>query len=165
MNRTATIEHQPIARDGISQQLDYENQYVSFWLENQLLGIPVNAVQEVLNPQKIARTPLARSEVAGLLNLRGQVVTAVNLRKRMNLPPTEVPVEEHMNVVVRYAGESFSLLVDEVGDVINVSGQTMERVPSTLDAHWKAITSGVFRLEGRLFIIINVEALFSQPSN
>lgn len=162
MSQSATLDHKPIARDGISQQLDYENQYVSFWLERQLLGIPVNVVQEVLNPQKIARTPLARSEIAGLLNLRGQIVTAVNLRKRLNLPAADVPVEEQMNVVVRYGGESFSLLVDEVGDVINVSGQTMQRVPSTLDDHWKAITSGVFRLESRLFIIVNVEALFSQ---
>ncbi|MCH7989084.1 MAG: chemotaxis protein CheW, partial [Planctomycetes bacterium] len=73
----------------MDHQLDYQNQYVSFWVDNQLLGVPVNAVQEVLNPQTIARTPHARPEIAGLLNLRGQIVTAINLRKRMGLPDLE----------------------------------------------------------------------------
>ena len=103
--------------DGIAHQLDYENQYVSFWVDGQLLGVPVNAVQEVLNPQSIAATPKARPEIAGLLNLRGQIVTAVNLRKRMGLPDLE-DKQASMNVVVRHDEESYSLLVDEVGEVI-----------------------------------------------
>lgn len=165
MNRTATLEQTPIARSGISPPLEHESQYVSFWLENQHLGIPVNVVQEVLNPQKIARTPLARAEIAGLLNLRGQIVTAINLRKRLNLPDAEVPVEEQMNVVVRDKGESFSLLVDDVGDVIDVTGERMQRVPPTLDEHWQAVTSGVFRLDEGLFTIVDVEALLNQSDD
>ena len=143
--------------EGITHQLDYENQYVSFWIDEQLLGVPVNMVQEVLNPQVIARTPKSRPEIAGLLNLRGQVVTAVNLRRRMGLPDLEGD-RQSMNVVVRHGEESFSLLVDEVGDVINVSGETLEPVPHTSDAHWKSVTSGVFLLEKRLFVILNVDA-------
>ena len=81
-------------------------------------------------------------------------MTAVNLRKRLKLPDREE--HEDMNVVIRHKGESFSLLVDEVGDVINVSADSMEPVPHTLDAHWKSVTDGVFRLEDRLFIILNV---------
>ncbi len=136
------------------------NQYVSFWVADQFLGVPVNVVQEVLNPQTIARTPRAGCEVAGLLNLRGQIVTAVNLRTRLGLPPLEAD-RQSMNVVVRYCGESFSLLVDEVGDVINATGDTLEAVPTTLDAHWKAVTSGVFRLENRLFVILDINAVLN----
>jgi len=149
----------PIANgNGIDNQLDYENQYVSFWVDGQLLGVPVNAVQEVLNPQTIAPTPLARDEIAGLLNLRGQIVTAVDLRIRMGLPAQDSE-KESMNVVIRNGSESFSLLVDEVGDVINVSGDNMDSVPATLDQKWKSVTSGVFRLSDRLFIILDVEAI------
>jgi len=142
----------------MAHQLDYANQFVSFWVDNQLLGVPVNLVQEVLNPQVIAPTPKSRSEIAGLLNLRGQIVTAVNLRKRLGLPELAED-KESMNVVVHHAGESFSLLVDEVGDVINVAADLMESVPNTLDAHWKSVTRGVFRLEGRLFVILNVDSV------
>lgn len=157
MSRAATLEA-PSQRDGMSHQLDYENQYVSFRLGTQWLGVPVNVVQEVLNPQSIRRVPRAPSEVAGLLNLRGQIVTAVDLRQRLGLPEY---TEERgsMNVVVRHGQESFSLLVDDVGDVINVSGQKLEPVPNSLDAQWKAVTKGVFRLEKRLFVILNVPAV------
>ena len=158
MSRSATLEQGSSVRDGISSQLDYENQYVSFWVRNQLFGVPVNAVQEVLNPQTIARIPRARDEIAGLLNLRGQIVTAVDLRKRLGLPAFDGE-RGSMNVVVRHGQESFSLLVDDVGDVINVSGQRLEPVPGTLDSHWKSLTRGVFRLEKRLFIILNVSAI------
>lgn len=157
MSRAATAES-PAQRDGMSHQLDYENQYVSFRLERQWLGVPVNVVQEVLNPQTIRRVPRAPSEVAGLLNLRGQIVTAVDLRQRLGLPEYQ-DERGSMNVVVRHGQESFSLLVDDVGDVINVFGHKIEPVPSSLDAQWKAVTKGVFRLEKRLFVILNVPAV------
>lgn len=148
------------SRAGAARRHDHENQFVSFVVDGQLLGVPVSAVQEVLNPQKIAATPLARPEIAGLLNLRGQIVTAVNLRRRLGL--ADLPAgRESMNVVMRYHGESFSLLVDEVGDVINVSGQALEQPPRTLDARWKAYVAGVFRLEHRLFVILEVGALLT----
>lgn len=142
----------------VDRHLESTNQYVSFWIDGQLLGVPVNLVQEVLNPQKIARTPRARREIAGLLNLRGQIVTAVNLRERMGLSPLSED-RQSMNVVVRQGSESFSLLVDEVGDVIDIAGEPFEPVPHTLDARWKSVTLGVFRLERRLFIILNVPAI------
>lgn len=164
MNQAATLETNsatpvvPSSGDRKSTELEFADQYVSFWIGDQLLGVPVSSVQEVLNPQEIARTPKARSEIAGLLNLRGQIVTAVDLRKRMKLPPLEQG-RRSMNVVVRHKGESYSFLVDEVGEVINVSAEAMEGVPQTLDAHWKSVTTGVFRLENRLFVILNVKAI------
>lgn len=146
----------------VSRHLDYQNQYVSFWIDGQLLGVPVNVVQEVLNPQTISRTPLARREIAGLLNLRGQIVTAVNLRRRLGLP--DLPEDQRsINVVVQHRGESFSLLVDEVGDVINVASQELEPPPRTVSSQWKQLTAGVFRMERGLFVILDVSALLSLP--
>lgn len=152
---TSTMERPQYSSHGTAQ-----NQYVSFLIANQLLGVPVDIVQEVLNPQAIAKTPKARPEIAGLLNLRGQIVTAVDLRKRLGLPPND-PDKPSMNVVLRHKGESYSLLVDEVGDVINVSNEQFEPPPVTLDSHWKSLVSGVFRLEEKLFVVLNVGAVFT----
>ncbi|HVW00660.1 MAG TPA: chemotaxis protein CheW [Planctomycetaceae bacterium] len=144
----------------MGNQLDYHNQYVSFYVRDQLLGVPVNAVQEVLNPQSIARVPKAKPEIAGLLNLRGQIVTAIDLRKRLGLPELGEG-RQSINVVISHQGEPYSLLVDEVGDVINVSGDALQPSPQTLDAQWKRLVAGVFRLEKRLFVILNVATLLS----
>ena len=147
------------SNSGMETQLDYSSQYVSFWVDGQLLGMPVNMVQEVLSEQVISPTPLARAEITGLLNLRGQIVTAVSLRKRLGLPDLENA--SSMNVVTRLGEESFSLLVDEVGDVINVSGRSMEPVPRTLDPHWRSVTIGVFQLEEGLFVILDVGTILN----
>ena len=141
-----------------SHSSEFENQYVSFWIGDQLLGVPVKTVKEVLNPQHIATAPRARPEIAGLLNLRGQIVTAVNLRRRLGLPDLNSE-NKPLNVVVRHGGESFSLLVDDVGDVIDTSNQQLEAMPPTLGAAWRSFTTGVFRLEKRLFVIVNVAAI------
>ena len=85
-------------------------------------------------------------------------MTAINLRRRLGLPAPAGDIDS-MNVVVRRHGESFSFLVDDVGDVINVESERLEPVPGTLDAHWKSLTQGVFRLEGRLFLILNPDAV------
>ena len=144
-----------------SQQAE---QYVSFWVDKQLLGVPVSAVQEVLNTQDISRTPRSKPEIAGLLNLRGQIVTAVDLRMSLGLPPLEEE-KSSMNVVLRFRGESFSLLVDEVGDVFDVSIESILPVPRTLDAHWLKVTTGVVRQEGRLFIILDVASVLGLPAS
>ncbi|MBL4886026.1 MAG: chemotaxis protein CheW [Planctomycetaceae bacterium] len=145
-------------KTGRSKKKVTTNQYVSFWVDGQLLGVPVSDVQEVLNAQHIARTPRSKPEIAGLLNLRGQIVTAVDLRKSLGLPPREED-KKSMNVVLRFRGESFSLLVDEVGEVIDVASTETLPVPRTLDAHWLKVTTGIVRLKDRLFIILDVAAV------
>lgn len=159
MSTTPVVKSKSDSNHGMESQLDYSNQYVSFRVDGQLLGVPVNMVQEVLTEQVISPTPLSRAEIKGLLNLRGQIVTAVSLRKRLGLPDLEN--DNSMNVVTRMGEESFSLLVDEVGDVINVSGRSMEPVPRTLDAHWRSVTIGVFQLEEGLFVILDVETILN----
>ncbi|MBI1347735.1 chemotaxis protein [bacterium] len=150
----------PTAPRSTSNTVQEDRQYVSFLIDGELMGVPVSTVQEVLTSQQIARTPLARNEVAGLLNLRGQIVTAVNLRRRLGLPDREAN-ETSMNVVVRFHGESFSLLVDEVGDVISVDGLRMEPPPRTLDARWRSLVQGVLRLEQGLFVVLDLTAILT----
>jgi purine-binding chemotaxis protein CheW len=154
LNDSATAVAETAARTDATQC-----QYVSFWIGKQLLGVPVDMVQEVLNPQAIARTPRAQREIAGLLNLRGQIVTAVDLRRRLRLPDRDEDTQP-MNVVVRHHNdEPFSLLVDEVGDVVDVAADRITEAPHTLETHYKTVTKNVVRLDGQLLIILDVAAL------
>ena len=155
---TAVVEM--TGRRKTAVQAEAVSQFVSFWIERQLLGVPVHHVQEVLNPHVIAPVPRARPEVAGLLNLRGQIVTAVDLRRRLGLPPRK-EVTPAMNVVVRHEGEGFSLLVDDVGDVIDAPADAMEPPPRTLDAPYRSVTHGVFRLEDGLLVVLEMPRLLA----
>jgi purine-binding chemotaxis protein CheW len=134
---------------------------VTFRVAGQWLGIPVILVQEVLSSQCISPVPLSGEEVAGFLNLRGQIVTAVDLRIRLGLP-RRTEEKPPMNVVVRDLDELFSLVVDEVGDVLEVSGDRLEEPPPTLDAVWRGIADGVVRLERGLLVLASVERLLRE---
>jgi purine-binding chemotaxis protein CheW len=145
----------------MSQVIEAVNgEFISFRVAGQLLGIPVQMVQEVLTAQRITRVPLAPPEVAGFLNLRGQIVTAVDLRARLDLPP-RAEGESVMNVVVKDKDELFSLLVDEVGDVIEVSAEIFEAPPPTMDERWRQSCEGVYRLKDELLVAVNVPALLN----
>ena len=135
-----------------------EHGYVSFRLDDQWLGVPVVMVQEVLTAQGVSPIPLAPAEVAGFLNLRGQIVTAIDLRARLGLTPRAAGTSS-MNVVVRDRDELFSLLVDEVGDVVDVENGSLEATPTTLDPQWRSCCDGVIRLPVGLLVVMNVEQL------
>ena len=132
-------------------------QYVTFRVQDQWFGIAVESAQEVLLAQRIAPVPLAPPEIAGFLNLRGQIVTAMDLRRRLQLTPSSL--EESINIVVRQDGELFSLLVEEVGDVLSVPTNTVEPVPQALGQTWRQVCSGVVRRERGLLVVLNVGAL------
>jgi purine-binding chemotaxis protein CheW len=138
-------------------------EFVTFRLADQWLGIPVLMVQEVLVAQRIARVPLSPTEVAGFLNLRGQIVTAVNLRTRLGQKPRG-DHEEVMNVVVRHDGELFSFLVDEVGDVLSVPADSLEPPPATLDSRWRKACTGIVRRERGLLVVVNANELLRLDS-
>ena len=129
---------------------------VTFHLADQLLGIPVVLIQEVLMGEEILPVPLSPSEVHGFLNLRGQIVTAVDLRTLLGLPG-RAQDESFMNVVVRHGDELFSLLVDRVGDVVEAGASGLEPRPSTLDPIWKRCCSGVIRLDRGLLVVLDVD--------
>lgn len=132
------------------------SQYVTFTLADALYGVDVMRVQEVLRAQARTRVPLAPPDVAGLVNLRGQVVLTVDLRTRLGLAAL-VDTEPTM-VVVQVGGEPVSLLVDAVGDVVEVGPETFEPPPPTLDPQLRAVIRGAHKLEHRLLLVLDVDA-------
>jgi purine-binding chemotaxis protein CheW len=133
-------------------------QLVTLTIADQLFGIPVLSVQDVLAPQPVARVPLAHPVVAGLINLRGRIVTAINMRQRMALPPREDD-NEGMSVVVEYQGELYSLNIDTIGDVVNVPNDKIEANLATLDPLWRGFADGIYRLDEQLLVILDITRL------
>jgi purine-binding chemotaxis protein CheW len=132
--------------------------YVSVVIAGQLFGIPVLQVQDVLMPQRMTRIPLAPPEVAGSLNLRGRIVTAIDVRTRLKLPASAERGQK-MSVVVDHGGELYSLMVDQVGEVLSLSQASFERNPATLDAAWREVSDGIYRLDGTLLIVLDIARL------
>lgn len=133
-------------------------EFLTIVVDNQLFGIPVLQVQDVLRQQTVTRVPLAPPEVAGALNLRGRIVTAINVRCRLGLPDLPQGTKT-MSVVVELDHELYSLIIDRVGDVLSMQNKDFESVPPTLDPTWRDIASGIFRLENQLLVIIDVPKL------
>jgi purine-binding chemotaxis protein CheW len=130
-------------------------QFCTFYLDGLLFGVEVEKVQEVLRCQETTRVPLAPEVVGGLLNLRGQIVTAVDLRRRLEL--RERPAgEQPMNVVVRMDDSAVSLLVDEIGDVVEVDESLFENPPDTLSGVARETISGVYKLKDRLLLLLKM---------
>ncbi len=137
-----------------------EQEYVTMRVGEQLFGISVLVIQDVLHHQSVTHVPLSPPIVDGLLNLRGRVVTAVNLRGRLGLPPRG-DTKQPMNVVVEHKGELYSLMVDEVGDVLSMPVDSIEKVPANMDENWKNMASGVCKLEGGLLVILDSSSLLT----
>ena len=133
-------------------------EFVSMTVAGQLFGIPVLTVQDVLGEQRITCVPLSLPEVAGTLNLRGRIVTAIDMRRRLRLPPREKGAAA-MNVVVDRSGELYSLIVDSVGEVLSLPAEQFERNPSTLEPTWREVSVGVYRLENGLMVVLDVQRL------
>ncbi|MEZ0165780.1 chemotaxis protein CheW [Kineococcus sp. LSe6-4] len=131
-------------------------QYATFHLAGHLFGVEVRRVQEVLTEQPRTPAPLAPHAVAGLINLRGQVVTALDLRRRLNMPDREEG-KVAMNVVVRAAEEVWSLLVDSIGGVIEVTDSTFEPPPDTLSGPIRELIRGAYKLDGALLLVLDVD--------
>lgn len=131
-------------------------QFCTFYVNGLFFGVEVNQVQEVIRYQEITRVPIASPVIRGLINLRGQIVTAFDLRQRLELG--ERPFEQlPMNVVVRTADGPMSLLVDEIGDVVEVAEEAFERPPETLDGVARELIRGAYKLEGQLLLHLDIE--------
>lgn len=131
-------------------------QFSTFFLDGLFFGVEVEKVQEVIRYQEMTRVPLGPPEVEGLINLRGQIVTALDLRRRLELP--ERPTGERpMNVVVRTDDGALSLLVDEIGDVLEVEESAFERPPETLTGAVRELILGAYKLKDRLLLTIDTE--------
>jgi purine-binding chemotaxis protein CheW len=131
-------------------------QFCTFYLDGLLFGVDLQNVQEVIRFLKTTRVPLAPPTVCGLLNLRGQIVTALDLRRCLGLTPLTSD-SAPMNVVVRAADGTVSLLVDEIGDVVEVEDSSFEPPPETLRGAVRSMILGVHKLKDRLMHVLDVE--------
>ncbi len=132
--------------------------YVTLMLGEQLCGVPVLVVRDVLAGQTIARIPLAPPEVAGNLNLRGRIVTAIDLRQRLRLPPRAADAKP-MSVVTEQGSELYALLVDHVSEVVSLRRADMEANPPTLPPIWNDHSLGIYRINDRLMVVLDVARL------
>ena len=135
-------------------------QAITMTIFGQLFGVPTQEVQDVHNSMTMTRVPLAPPEVAGALNIRGKIVTAIDLRTRLGLPKRE-PDEKYMSVVVEYQGDLYSLIIDNIGEVLTLDTVNFEKNPPTLDPIWREVATGVYRLEGQLLIMTSVKNLMN----
>jgi purine-binding chemotaxis protein CheW len=137
--------------------------FVTFYVRDQLFGIPVLRVQDILEPDRIARIPLAPPEVRGSINLRGRIVTVIDVRTRLGIRAAESA--KSMGVTVEYTGELYTLLVDKVGDVIGMDANSYEANPATLDPLWREFADGVHRLKGKLMVVLDIDRLLDIDGN
>ena len=149
---TTDVLERPDAADNVEQV------FVTLTVADQLCGVPVLGVRDILGVQVITRIPLAPPEIAGSLNLRGRIVTAIDLRRRLNLPPPPEG-QKRMSVVAEQGGELYALLVDQVSEVMSLKASAFERNPPTLGASWSAFSTGIYRLDGRLLVVLDVARL------
>lgn len=139
--------------------------YVTVTVAGQLFGLPIERVHDVFVATSIAPVPLSSPEIVGLLNLRGRVVTAVCVRRRLGLAP-RVMAGETMAVGLEHEGESYGLLVDGVGEVLRLSAASLEDNPVHLDAHWTRLSLGVHRLDAKLLVVLDVDGVLAfDPDN
>lgn len=146
--------------DDENTELENAKEFLTFFVAEQMFGIPVLQVQDVLRDLNVTKVPLARPEVAGTLNLRGRIVTAIDLRVRLDINNDDSKTK-NMSVVVEHDDELFSLLIDRVGDVLSIEDKHLERNPATLDSKWGEISDGIYRLENRLMVILDVSKLLN----
>ena len=131
-------------------------EYVTAMIGGQLFGLPILHVQDVFIPERLTRVPLAPPEVAGILNLRGRVVTAIDMRTRLDFSNREKG-QAVMAIGIECRGESYGLLVDAVGEVMALRNSACEAKPANLDPRLNRVAAGIYRLEGQLMVVLDVD--------
>jgi len=139
-----------------SEGAQASGQFSTFFVSDLFFGVDVLRVQEVLRFQPMTRVPQAPEVIEGLINLRGQIVTAIDMRRRLRLAPRSGD-QAPMNMVVRTEDGAVSLLVDEIGDVLDVEASTYERPPESLDPAARELIRGVYKLKDRLLLVLDAE--------
>jgi len=144
-------------------QTSTSRQFCTFHVDKLLLCLDVERVQEVLRPQDMTPVPMSSPVISGLINLRGQIVTALDLRRRLALPDRP-DGKRPMNIVVRADGGPVALLVDEIGDVLEVEEAAFERPPETLSGVARELISGIYKLRDQLMLVLDAERTISLPA-
>jgi len=131
---------------------------VTMYVGEQIFGLPVSIVRDILVPECIFNIPLAQRDVAGFINLRGRIVTVVDMRKRIGLPSEAARNGKHrLCITVEHGNELYGILVDRIGDVMELSRNIFEPVPSTLSRAWKEYCDGVYLIEGKILILLDAD--------
>jgi purine-binding chemotaxis protein CheW len=140
-----------------------ETEFVTVTIGEQLFGLPIDRVHDVFAADRVTRVPMARGEIAGILNLRGRIVTMIDMHKCLALPAKE-DCANQMAVGIEFGGESYGLLIDEVGEVMKLPAAQQEPVPVNLDSRWRRVAAGVYRLEEDLMIVLDIDRVLEvQP--
>jgi purine-binding chemotaxis protein CheW len=136
--------------------MEPSRQFCTFYLYNLMFGVSLERVQEVIRYLELTEIPLAPRVVSGLMNLRGQIVTGIDLRRRLDLPEREEG-KHPMNVVIRSTDGAVSLLVDDIGDVVEVTDESFERPPETLQGKVRDVIVGVHKLDKQLLHVLDTD--------
>ena len=161
----AARRHEQVQPDGIRKQSMTSKtetiegtvaEYVTAMIGGQLFGLPISRVQDVFMPERLTRVPLSSAEIAGVLNLRGRIVTVVDMRARLGLPKND-DGKPPMAVGVDLRGESYGLLIDQIGEVLKLPDDGREENPVNLDPRMAKLAGGVHRLDGQLMVVLDVD--------
>jgi purine-binding chemotaxis protein CheW len=131
-------------------------EYVTATIAGQLFGMPIADVQDVFAPERLTRVPLARHEIAGLLNVRGRILTIIDMRRRLGMEPREED-RRALAVGIERNGESYGLLIDKVGEVLKLPARGFEDNPINLDRTLAQVSAGVHRLDGKLMVVLDLD--------
>ena len=148
-----------VAAAQLQESGDEGNLYLTVKIGVQPFGIPVLCVHDVLAAQKVTRVPLAPPEIAGALNLRGRIVTVIDVPKKLGLPDRG-DSDPGMYVVIEHQGELYSLMVDNVGEVMSPPAQSFEQNPANMEPGWRDVSKGVYRLDGELLVLLDIDRFF-----
>jgi purine-binding chemotaxis protein CheW len=140
----------------LNHETEHVVEYVTAVVDRQLFGLPISRVQDVFVPARVTRVPLAPPEVSGVLNLRGRIVTVIDLRRRLGLPVRPRTASD-MAIGIEQNGEAYGLLVDSVSEVMRISDAVRAANPTNLDPCLAELSAGVYRLEGELLIVLDVD--------
>jgi len=150
-------------QDVVSSLDQNSKDFVTFTIRGQLFGIPILLVRDILQLENIAKIPLAPPRIKGSVNIRGRIVTVVSVRVCLGLEERDEGADEdsiaNMGVTIEQNGNLYTLLVDSIGDVVSPSPNSYEGTPGTLDPIWRAFALGVYRLDGRLMVALDVDRI------
>lgn len=156
MNAIAILKEQ----ENLPQQDSERIQFVTFRVHQQLFGIPALLIEEVISMLPITKIPLAPKEIAGTLNLRGRIVTAIDTRIILNLPERN-PNDKFMNIVVSNKNDLYSIIVDEVNEVMDLPRLHLAPNPASMNENWQKYSEGVFQIKEELLVILNPNTLLN----
>ena len=139
-------------------------EYVTTMIGGQLFGLPISRVQDVFMPERLTRVPLSSAEIAGVLNLRGRIVTVIDMRARLGLSKND-DGKSPMAVGVDLRGESYGLLIDSIGEVLKLADDSREVNPVNLDPRMAKMSAGVHRLDGHLMVVLDVDRILEMSSD